>query len=94
MTTKPRKKPTTITMVVTVARLPELTAAQHRASVKDAIKHTGDFYGRAVRVSPVLASTKPASITQRVRSTGDKGAKASPELARALSALLPSGKAE
>ncbi|MCA0214716.1 MAG: hypothetical protein LCH79_16255 [Proteobacteria bacterium] len=91
---KPRKKPATITMVVTVPRLPELTAAQHRASVKDAIKHTGDFYGRAVRVSPVLAPTKPVNTTQRVRSARDKGTKASPELARALAALLPSGKAE
>lgn len=91
---KPRKKPATITMVVTVPHLPELTAAQHRASVKDAIKHTGDFYGRAVRVSPVLAPAKPASTAKPARVVKNKGVKASPELARALAALLPSGKTE
>lgn len=93
MTKSHHKKPATITMVVTVPRLPELTAAQHRASVKDAIKHAGDFYGRAVRVSPVPSATAAATAT-RARSTPSKSAKASPELSRALAALLPSDRAK
>ena len=51
-----KAKPAAVQMLVTVPRLPELTLAEQRRSVRDTLKQTGDYYGRAVRVQHAPAA--------------------------------------
>ena len=60
---KPKKKPALVQMLVTVPRLPELTLADQRRSVRFTLQQTGDYYGRAVRVGPVPAGVAVAPDT-------------------------------
>ena len=48
MKTKPAK---VVRMLVVVPRIDGLTIPQHRKAVREALRQTGDFYRRQVRVS-------------------------------------------
>lgn len=52
------KKPATVRLEVVVPHIEGLTVAQHRQSVRDALRQTGDFYRRTVRVRSVAAASK------------------------------------
>lgn len=60
------KKPATVQMLVTVPRLPELTLTEQRKGVRDTLKQSGDYYGRAVRVGHVPASSDPAQLLREL----------------------------
>ena len=65
---KPKKTPAaSVRLLVTVPRIEGLSAAQHRTAVHDALKRTGDFYGRALRVQAASTATALAASTKEHR---------------------------
>ena len=54
----------TVTMLVTVPKVDDLTAQQLRASVRSAITQCGDFYSRRVSVQTAPRAKRPNDAQQ------------------------------